>query len=128
MWHLLMDIQILYCYMYFLKNISSFFAIYATLWLREVELWKGREKSCSRSNLNERLLQRPKLLQDCWQLDLKEWRWKLLPSQLSQQLCFHAATVTPVCVIIFYLNVVSKMRNRSVSSWISEQHGNSNLC
>uniref|UniRef100_A0A915PCC9 Attractin/MKLN-like beta-propeller domain-containing protein n=1 Tax=Setaria digitata TaxID=48799 RepID=A0A915PCC9_9BILA len=51
---------------------------------------------------DEGLLQRPKLLRDCWQLDLKKWRWKWLPCLLNQQLCFHAATVTPEgCIYVF---------------------------
>ncbi|VDP12334.1 unnamed protein product [Onchocerca flexuosa] len=52
--------------------------------------------------MNDRIILRPELLQDCWQLDLKKWRWKLLPGQLNQKLCFHAATVTPEgCIYVF---------------------------
>ncbi|OZC08318.1 kelch repeat protein [Onchocerca flexuosa] len=52
--------------------------------------------------MNDRIILRPELLQDCWQLDLKKWRWKWLPGQLNQKLCFHAATVTPEgCIYVF---------------------------
>ncbi|VDK69417.1 unnamed protein product [Litomosoides sigmodontis] len=61
-----------------------------------------------------RMVLRPKLLKDCWQLNLKEWRWKLLPCQLNQQLCFHAATVTPEgCIYVFGGTTDEKFERRT---------------
>uniref|UniRef100_A0A0R3RFD9 Kelch domain-containing protein 10 n=1 Tax=Elaeophora elaphi TaxID=1147741 RepID=A0A0R3RFD9_9BILA len=65
-------------------------------------------------HLIDRIVLRPKLLEDCWQLDLKEWRWKLLPGHLNQQLCFHAATVTPEgCIYIFGGTTDEKFERRT---------------
>ncbi|KAM3728056.1 Kelch domain-containing protein [Dirofilaria immitis] len=65
-------------------------------------------------HLIDRIILRPKLLQDCWQLDLKEWRWKWLPGQLNQQLCFHAATVTPEgCIYVFGGTTDEKFEKRT---------------
>ncbi|EJD75567.1 hypothetical protein LOAG_17310 [Loa loa] len=64
--------------------------------------------------LVDQIVLRPKLLQDCWKLDLKEWCWTLLPGQLNQQICFHAATVTPEgCVYIFGGTTDEKFERRT---------------
>ncbi|KAL3990126.1 hypothetical protein ACH3XW_30475 [Acanthocheilonema viteae] len=62
----------------------------------------------------DRIVLRPRLLQDCWQLDLKEWRWKLLSGELNQQICFHAATVTPEgCIYVFGGTTDEKFERRT---------------
>ncbi|KAK6114139.1 Kelch motif family protein [Brugia pahangi] len=71
------------------------------------------ERSVIRHLVDEIVL-RPKLLQDCWKLDLNEWRWKLLPGELNQQICFHAATITPEgCIYVFGGTIDEKFERRT---------------
>ncbi|VDN01694.1 unnamed protein product [Thelazia callipaeda] len=65
-------------------------------------------------NFVNQLVRRPKLLQDCWMLDLKKWCWKLLPCKLNGELCFHAMTATPEgCIYVFGGTVDNMFERRS---------------